>query len=518
MHFAQRGVLAEAHHVVSELHTLRTASETQRRWGLLGDDVRLRDFGAALHGSDRDRLIAIAASGPTATAAAHLLSPTIPVCETTEELLAVRTLDAVALGSVSPDEVPGVRQLFTHGVALAIFPSARHALSDLYELVLSTEASELRRLYPVRLWAFHPTFREAQARLLSGACGRIEAVRLERRLTGRSQLAGSATLGRAGGEPALAGRIAWGDAQQAFLEDVGLLSELLGTTFDEVLATRGGSPAEGVHWLQVTLGDQAALRPDVMASPNAVASDDEADIAAHPSHASGMPGTPTVLAEKPRRARTDSPAAVWSLAVDPVAEGWSLSIQAARGTLRLSGEPHAGCLRGEWITRPEHAAGGGAGTEAAHRSPVVEPFGHGVSAEGEETASAAAFNPYPDLLADFAEKVKNGGAEPIWNAYLHHHEILGAIERSIARRRTIDLFIDPPSERAVFKTQMAAGGCGVLIFTLLAVVAYLVVMPALPIPVAAQRAVMALVFTPLVLFLLLQGLLFVTPPTGQRPG
>lgn len=47
-------------------------------------------------------------------------------------------------------------------------------------------------------------------------------------------------------------------------------------------------------------------------------------------------------------------------------------------------------------------------------------------------------------------------------------ELLDASRRSLKRRRTIDLYYDAPTERGNFKTQMAAMGCGVLMYTLFA--------------------------------------------------
>jgi len=49
------------------------------------------------------------------------------------------------------------------------------------------------------------------------------------------------------------------------------------------------------------------------------------------------------------------------------------------------------------------------------------------------------------------------------------YELLDASRRSLKRRRTIDLYYDAPTERGNFKTQMAAIGCGVLMYTLFAI-------------------------------------------------
>jgi hypothetical protein len=50
------------------------------------------------------------------------------------------------------------------------------------------------------------------------------------------------------------------------------------------------------------------------------------------------------------------------------------------------------------------------------------------------------------------------------------HEIQEAMQRSLRRRRTIDLQFETTSERSQFKTQMATAGCFVLVYTFFATV------------------------------------------------
>ena len=52
---------------------------------------------------------------------------------------------------------------------------------------------------------------------------------------------------------------------------------------------------------------------------------------------------------------------------------------------------------------------------------------------------------------------------------IRSYELLDASRRSLKRRRTIDLYYDAPTERGNFKTQMSAIGCGVLTYTLIAI-------------------------------------------------
>ena len=110
----------------------------------------------------------------------------------------------------------------------------------------------------------------------------------------------------------------------------------------------------------------------------------------------------------------------------------------------------------------------------------------------------------------------------------------------MTRRRTIDLHFEPMSERAAFKTQMIAMGCGVLTTTLMLMLAYLAVASLVPseeterlqwlqsgtaalnsVPPASNwrhaRTALAyarlLVFTPLAIFLALQLLYPLSRPT-----
>lgn len=79
-----------------------------------------------------------------------------------------------------------------------------------------------------------------------------------------------------------------------------------------------------------------------------------------------------------------------------------------------------------------------------------------------------------------------------WSDLVRNMEIVEATHRSIRRRRTIDLHFETTSERSLFKTQMTAIGCGVLTFTLFAVISLLIATPLLDMrdrkQVEAERA------------------------------
>ena len=78
----------------------------------------------------------------------------------------------------------------------------------------------------------------------------------------------------------------------------------------------------------------------------------------------------------------------------------------------------------------------------------------------------------------------------------------------------IDLYYEVPSERSVFKTQMTAVGCSLLVLTLLATVVYLIVATMFDLNATVKHVARVLIFLPLVVFLAMQVLLFLTKPSS----
>jgi hypothetical protein len=122
-------------------------------------------------------------------------------------------------------------------------------------------------------------------------------------------------------------------------------------------------------------------------------------------------------------------------------------------------------------------------------------------------------------------------ASVLWEDVVRVFEWFDACEHSLERRRTIELHSEPASERTVFKTQMTAIGCGLLMATLLLALVYLAVGAAIGDPKEAPQWVLMafgvlrlLVFAPLALFLIAQLLLPLTRTprkandVGKLPG
>jgi len=95
-------------------------------------------------------------------------------------------------------------------------------------------------------------------------------------------------------------------------------------------------------------------------------------------------------------------------------------------------------------------------------------------------------------------------------------ELEEAVAKSLRRRRTVDVHFDSGSEKGVFKSQMTAMGCGVLIFMMLAMVAYLILAQLVKLPDAVLHFLRILWIAPLVLFLIAQALLPFARDRGQR--
>lgn len=66
-----------------------------------------------------------------------------------------------------------------------------------------------------------------------------------------------------------------------------------------------------------------------------------------------------------------------------------------------------------------------------------------------------------------------GADSPDWSDAVRVFDVLDAARRSLRRRRTIDLHFETLSERQQFKTQMTAIGCGMLMLTLVLMLALL---------------------------------------------
>ncbi len=86
-------------------------------------------------------------------------------------------------------------------------------------------------------------------------------------------------------------------------------------------------------------------------------------------------------------------------------------------------------------------------------------------------------------------------------------EMTAGLEKSLRRRRTIDVYFDGISERSAFKTQMTAIGCGVLTYVIFGMVAFLIMAQLTSLPPMFLQIARIVWIAPVVLFLFAQFLL-----------
>lgn len=192
-----------------------------------------------------------------------------------------------------------------------------------------------------------------------------------------------------------------------------------------------------------------------------------------------------------------SPPVVWSATATRLEATWRLSVAGESGTALLTGAPE----RLEFHLETNFADG----PENANRR------------MGEaSTKLIVGVDPGPWQL-EHAEGVLAGRrAPPDWTDLIRAFELLDAVERSVRRRRTIDLHFEAPSERSVFKTQMTAVGCSLLVLTLVATIAYLLLAAMFNLNATVKHVARFLIFLPLGVFLVLQFLLFLTKPASRE--
>ena len=142
------------------------------------------------------------------------------------------------------------------------------------------------------------------------------------------------------------------------------------------------------------------------------------------------------------------------------------------------------------------------GDERDNASRLIAKFTEHASQHSRSTANAVATS-IDDIERDWSELVKS-------------FETVDATHRSIRRRRTIELHFEPMSERAIFKTQMTAIGCGLLVATFLLTLCYLGIASLVPLPSSVLIGLRTLVFAPLVIFLVAQVLLPLTRPSSNE--
>ena len=188
------------------------------------------------------------------------------------------------------------------------------------------------------------------------------------------------------------------------------------------------------------------------------------------------------------------PTATWT-ARPAERQSFELSIPTSAGTIALRGCTAAG----------ELPAGDGGRITASGTHAVVER----IRSAGETDVAKA-------ILEHFAGAASGTAAPPEWTDLLRATEIVEAAERSVRRRRTIDLHFETTSERNQFKTQMTAIGCGLMSMTLVSLIVALMAGAPFNVHPMVMKVARVGIFVPLGVFLLLQLLLFVSRPSKEE--
>ncbi|MFO1019225.1 MAG: hypothetical protein U0903_00775 [Planctomycetales bacterium] len=134
-----------------------------------------------------------------------------------------------------------------------------------------------------------------------------------------------------------------------------------------------------------------------------------------------------------------------------------------------------------------------------------------LAVQGKEPQQGTDTADYPTLILAQLEDAFDGKyRSPRLADLIKAYELVDGARRSLKRRRTIDLYGEPPTERGHFKTQMTALGCGVLMYVLFAIPAFMglaSLVHQVGLPDWVLRVLRVLLFAPLGIFLALQLLL-----------
>ncbi|MFN0052821.1 MAG: Gfo/Idh/MocA family protein [Planctomycetales bacterium] len=196
------------------------------------------------------------------------------------------------------------------------------------------------------------------------------------------------------------------------------------------------------------------------------------------------------------------PQVVWSVTAAADAF-WRMTIVGEQGTAQVTGNP-------------EHEPFRLKGTAIDPGQSGDLPFDWGDWLCDSFAAQVAALP--GEAPASGPDQTAESIAGATWGEFVRSVELLEGVQRSLKKKRMIEIHFDPPSERGQFKTQMTAAGCSLLMLTLLATIAYLTLNPLLGGYSGFRQALVALIFLPLGLFLLLQLLYFVARPRENHPG
>jgi len=158
-----------------------------------------------------------------------------------DELLSVEDVDVVIIAGADAEILEGAKQLAANGKGLIVFPDASQGSTWIYELSLVHDDTGVV-LFPAFIARSHQQVRQIRKMLDEGIIGNVLHIRMERAAQ-ISERTGSAAL------------LAAGDIEGNFLPDVDLL-RFLGGSYNRVTALYSGQTSDGIASATITLGGE----------------------------------------------------------------------------------------------------------------------------------------------------------------------------------------------------------------------------------------------------------------------
>jgi len=307
-------------------------------------------------------------------------APGIRVLQTWEELLVDTAADVTIVAGDSDSIQTGAKQLAVDGRSLALVPQASQGSAFIYELTLTHDDNRVR-LAPVQHLPAHPLAAKLNDAIGRGELGQIMLLRIEHSFPAATQQAGVSGSG-----------LTRDEVDGAMFHDVSLL-RFLGGNYNRITAVHSGSDTTGITQATVTLGGNE-------------------------------------LAEATWTARAGQRA-------------WKLEVTGSAGSATLELDE---AFEGSLILNTADSESGAA----------LQDDGSGIGAR---------------QLTALEESIDDSAK--YWAEMTRAFETVEATHTSLRRRRTIDLFFETTSERSIFKSQMTAVGCGLIMLTLFGLVAFL---------------------------------------------
>ena len=295
------------------------------------------------------------------------------------EGLLTESIDVVIVAGHSDGVLAGARQLAADCTPIVFVPEAAQGTAFVYELTLTRDDNGVTLIAAPSL-QFHPLVRQLSELIAEGKLGQLQLLRIERRMPGPF---GSATLSTE-------------QIDAALLEDVSLLRHLGG----------GYSRVTAVHSGATESEDAGVLLANVALSGAGLGE------------------------------------ATWSLS--PGDSQWTLTVTGAQATAQLKLDLRT--LSGRLQFEPD------VDLRTIESADAIQATG--------QAQLGRCVNPLGPIVDEWAELTRS-------------FETVEATHGSLRRRRTVDLHFETTSERSIFKSQMTAAGCGLLMLTLFGLFAFL---------------------------------------------